>query len=407
MPNGETSIRIRVGQRTRQLRLTHNPEGGPGEWELSKPQLEAAQREYAKPRAERVTSKALTDAINRLEAEVKSGRFAASGTTTVQQLVEGYFEHRLSKGKVRVTTAARYRQIMRLHVYPPVGGLKIAKLTRPLYQKLIDDLDDSGLAAATVRQAHAVLRASLRFGVHNGLLSVNPSDGVVVAQSSRKALEIPEPDEIRKLLAAVEGTDFHPVLLLLATSGLRRSELCGLRWSRVDFERKTVRVIEGLHDVGTADVTNVRAIEPVGEGLALMRTKSGRERLVSVPETTLESLRQRRREQSERRLLLGPAWHDAADGGFVFDRGDGRPLHPNVVSRRFRRLTARLGVACRLHDLRHAYASTLISAGLNPLVISKQLGHATTAFTLDVYGHLFPGDGDRAADAIERALAPR
>ena len=108
-------------------------------------------------------------------------------------------------------------------------------------------------------------------------------------------------------------------------------------------------------------------------------------------------------DQAERRLLLGEAWHDA---GVVVDRGDGRPLDPAELSHGFARLCARNGFeGVRLHDLRHAFATELLVAGVHPKVVSDALGHASTAFTMDVYSHVLPAMGEQVAQAMQQALA--
>ena len=113
-------------------------------------------------------------------------------------------------------------------------------------------------------------------------------------------------------------------------------------------------------------------------------------------------LRRLRRDQAERHLLLGEAWLDL---GMVVERGDGRPIHPDVYSRRFARLVHRLGLpAIRLHDLRHAYATRLLEAGVHPKVVADLLGHASTSFTMDTYSHVVPSLRAGAAAGIEAAL---
>jgi integrase len=113
-------------------------------------------------------------------------------------------------------------------------------------------------------------------------------------------------------------------------------------------------------------------------------------------------LRRVRADQLERRLLLGPEWQPT---DLVVERGDGGPIHPDLFSQRFRRLATRVGLASvRLHDLRHFYASELLRAGVHPKVVSEGLGHASTAFTMDVYSHLLPTMQATASAAIEAAL---
>jgi integrase len=101
-------------------------------------------------------------------------------------------------------------------------------------------------------------------------------------------------------------------------------------------------------------------------------------------------------------LLCGPAWQDT---DLVLDRRDGGPLNPDSLSHAFAELAKRVGLAeVRLHDLRHAFATTLLSAGVNVKVVSEALGHASTAFTIDTYAHVLPTMGKQIAAAIEASL---
>jgi integrase len=108
------------------------------------------------------------------------------------------------------------------------------------------------------------------------------------------------------------------------------------------------------------------------------------------------------KDQLERRMLLGAEWNPT---DLVIERGDGYPVHPDVLSRRFQRLTLRMGMAgVRLHDLRHWYATECLKAGVHPKVVSEALGHASVAFTMDIYSHLLPTMQEQASAAIEAAL---
>jgi integrase len=115
-----------------------------------------------------------------------------------------------------------------------------------------------------------------------------------------------------------------------------------------------------------------------------------------------EALRRHRAEQNERRLLAGPAWHG---GDFVFDRGDGRPIDPDTFGKAFRMAREAVGLdGVRLHDLRHAFATVLVTAGTNVRVVSDLLGHATPAFTLAVYTHPSEEEAAFAMAEAERLI---
>jgi len=186
----------------------------------------------------------------------------------------------------------------------------------------------------------------------------------------------PPPGETVKLLEAAEGPCTIG-LVLAATTGMRRGEVLRLTWSDVDLDAATLHVREG-------------------------KTPRSR-RQISLPPVTIAALKRHRAEQAERRLICGEAW---TDSGLVVDRGDGGAVHPDVLSHAFERAAQKAGLkGTRLHDLRHAYASTLLASGVNVKIVSEALGHASSSFTLDTYAHVLPAMGEQAAAAIEAAFS--
>jgi integrase len=154
-----------------------------------------------------------------------------------------------------------------------------------------------------------------------------------------------------------------------------------------------VRVVGTLQRVRTAQGYRLETTEP--------KTDRAR-RNVTLPAFALSALRAWRKDQAERQLLLGEAWQDR---GLVCDRGDGSPWDPSTFSHHVEALARRNGLPrFRLHDLRHAVATRLLEAGVHPKVVSEALGHASVAFTLDVYSHLIPSMGEQVAVAMEAAL---
>jgi integrase len=137
-------------------------------------------------------------------------------------------------------------------------------------------------------------------------------------------------------------------------------------------------------------------------GTPLVSVLACARRTISLPLVAVDALKAWRKDQAERRLRLGEEWHD---GDVVIDRGDGRPLDPAEFSHAFARLARSIGLeGVRLHDLRHAFATSLLVAGVHPKVVSEALGHASTAFTMDTYQHLLPSMGEQVAEAMQRAL---
>ena len=171
-------------------------------------------------------------------------------------------------------------------------------------------------------------------------------------------------------------------------TGLRRAELCGLRWQDVELDKERLVVRQSImtvdHHAVLGDVKTVRS-----------------RRVIDLDANTVSMLRTQRTNQLQERLRAGPTW---SDSGLVFTMADGQGRHPDVISRAFARLIERSGPPrIRLRDLRHTHATHLLAAGTNVRVASDRLGHASVAFTLDVYGHVLPG---QLADAAAAVAAP-
>jgi integrase len=171
---------------------------------------------------------------------------------------------------------------------------------------------------------------------------------------------------------------------------MRRSEILALRWSAVDLDRKTLRVVE--------------ALEETAEGLRFKAPKSrAGKREVALPDIVVTVLREHLRLQLEQRMKLG-AGKTPADA-LVFAHFDGGPLSPNAMSKEWSRAAASIGVAATFHALRHTHVSHLIEAGVNVVKISKRVGHADIATTLNEYAHLFDAREDKSAEVINAAVA--
>jgi integrase len=233
------------------------------------------------------------------------------------------------------------------------------------------------------------LHGALAQAVRWQLLSVNAAAAVRPPKAERPEIASPDAGKVAAVLDAARGSRLYVPLAVAASTGLRRGELLALRWSEVDLDGGSLRVTASLQRAG-ADLV---FLPP--------KTDRGR-RTVGLPPATVALLRRHRKEQLERRVLLGEAWQDF---DLVIERGDGGAFPPDSLPRDWYRLVRRIGLPeLRLHDLRHAYATRLLEASVHPKVVSEALGHSSVSFTMDTYQHLMPTMQETATQAIERAL---
>ena len=210
-----------------------------------------------------------------------------------------------------------------------------------------------------------------------GYLRVNPSEPCALPRVVKKVIKPLDDDAIRRFLEAVQGHRFELLYLVTLFTGLRKGEVLGLAWDRVDFDKGTLLIDRQLQ----------RAKDETGERrYSLVSLKNDRWRRITPADFVMELLRRQRSRQAEWRLRAGTAWEDS---GLVFTDELGKHLSPYTVYNNYKRLVALIGRPdARVHDLRHTYAVAAIKSGDDIKTVQSNLGHATAAFTLDVYGHV-------------------
>lgn len=285
------------------------------------------------------------------------------------------------------------------HIAPRIGGVRLQALRgdtlNALYAQLLENGRSDGtggLSAATVSRVHALMSKALGDAVRWQLVTHNAAKAADPPRQKRPGdhdLETWTADELRSFLGSIEDHELYPLFLLYATTGMRRGEALALRWADVDLEKGQLAIRR------TLVVVSHRLEE------SAPKTKRSR-RTISLDSTTVAALRRHRKAQLEARMGFGAAW---VDRDLVFTRGDGDWLHPEKVSKTFSRLARDAELpAIRLHDLRHTYATLALAGGVPAKVVSDRLGHATVAFTLDVYTHAVPDLEEEAAETVARMV---
>ncbi len=303
----------------------------------------------------------------------------------------------LPQTDMKPRTISDYRNETRRYIKPHLGEVKLTKLTplhlERLYRKLMAEGGQNGrpLSPKTVLRVHRVIRKAIGDAERKGILQRNVArlaDKPSTSQldTERRAWT---PEELRTFLKAAEGDELFALYRLAALTGMRRGELCGLRWEDVDLIAQTVKVRHALAMInGTPEITTPKS----------RRSR----RVIDIDEGTVQILRRHREKQLEAAEFVGEGWTET---GYVFTTVVGTPQHPDNVSKRFVALVRTLDVKyLTLHGLRHTHATHLLSIGKNPRMVSERLGHADVAFTLQVYGQVLPGHQREAAEAAADLL---
>jgi integrase len=287
-------------------------------------------------------------------------------------------------------TRERYVELLRLHVRPHIGALPLHKLQPVHLAELYAKLLSAGLSARTVGHVHRCLHKALIVAVEWNLLARNPAAIAKPPKVLAREIEIITVEQAQKLLQCLRGRALYPIIMLALATGMRRGELLALRWYDVDLDAGKVQVERSLEQTKAG----LRFKEP--------KTKHGR-RSIKFSASVVAELKAHWKQQQEQRLKAGQG--RAVEGDLVFPSWDGTVRSPNATTREWVRALAEFKLpAISLHALRHTHASQLIAAGMDPVAISRRLGHASPTITLNVYGHLFGNSDDRAAEIVEAAF---
>jgi integrase len=325
---------------------------------------------------------------------IRDGVFVEPSRLTVGvYLTEMWLPSMVSQ--VRATTLGGYRHNVRAYIVPRLGDISLQRLTTARVGAFYGELVTSGgkggrpLSPKTVRYVHTTLRRALRDAMADGLVIRNVAAQARPPRARRVEMHTWTAAEVGTFLASVREDRLYAAWLLLATLGLRRGELLGLRWPDVDLT------------TGRIAIRNTLVMVDGKPAMAEPKTAKGHRSLTLAPQV-LEAVRTHRAHQAAERLSWGV---DYTDSGLVITTEDGRPMHPETLTGLFVRQTKRVGLPpIRLHDLRHSVASILLAQGVHPKVVSEQLGHATIALTLDTYSHVIPSLQQEAAGVMAAAI---
>ncbi len=340
-------------------------------------------------RTVRGTRKDAERELARLLHEAAHGTLVDPGRATVEEWLRTWLD--LKRPTLSTKTYERYEEIVRLHLVPALGQIRLHRLHPHHVQRLYADLLEAGKHPRTVLDVHRTLHAALETAVRQQVVGRNVCDAVEPPKVPSRELRVLTEEELRTVLRAAEGTRLYVPILLAALCGLRRGEVLALRWGDVDLERGVLYVR--------------RSLEETRWGLAFKEPKTGRSRAVAMPPQVAEALRRHRKAQLEERLQQGPAWQDY---DLVCPAANGAPWWPSNFRREFERFWRTLPVPpFTFHALRHTHATHLIRSGADIRTVAARLGHSTPTLTLNTYGHELPGAQEEAVRRlVDRLWGP-
>lgn len=310
-----------------------------------------------------------------------------SSKVTVDELVSDLIAHKEESGSIEPSTAYHYRKDARV-ISRYIGDIRINDLGIPEVNAWVANMVDDGLAPRTITKPFRLLSQALKFAKAQDLITKNPCEFCKPPKIQRKAVTALSREDRTRMLGLVQkslSTPVHLAVALALTTGMRREEICGLRWSDITSE-------------GSITVARAIGIRKGGCYVKSPKTKESYRTIPLVP--WLASFLAMRYEASVQELnIVGSPLGDPYILGT--QEPDSRVYQPNRLSHEFRTFCNTHGFECEFHDLRHTFASMLIAQGVDVRTVASLLGHSNVAETLNIYAEADPDAKRSALDKIQ------
>jgi integrase len=344
-----------------------------------------------KPVRKYVSAKTRTEVVKKLKnlrRKIDDGLLLKDEDVKLGELFDRWFND-VMRHQIAPSTFSNYQTVVRMHILPRLGKKRLVDLSVSDVDRLLSQKADSGLSPSTVRRIRAVLAQCLDQAIRWELVHRNVGTLSRSPKMVRHEGRTLTPDQARHLLESLRGHRNEALYALMLSTGLRRGEALGLRWSDFDRETGVLRVSRQLKREGARLVTTDT------------KTSLSR-RAVNLPEPMMKALLSHEDRQRQERDHLGQSW---VNSGYIFTSSIGTPIDPRNLYREFQSLCRNAGLGdWHPHELRHSAASLMLAQGVKIQVVSQVLGHSSIRMTADVYGHILDPDRKEAADAMGSVL---
>ena len=331
------------------------------------------------------TKRDATHAFNEHKVKMDKGTQVLPSEYTFAQWLDYWYKD-IILPQIEETTAYGYRGMIENYLKPQLGEIRLQKLTaRDIQQYYTWLMDEKELSPNTVIKHHNLLTNTLNAAERQEYITKNPMRAVSPPKKRQREAKFYTPEQLGILLDKAVGTRLELPVFICAYLGLRRGELCGLRWSDVDLEHQTITIENTRTQAGKKE------IEKGTKTASSTRT-------LYLPDTLCDMLKAAKEHQQACRAEYKNAYDD---NDYVVVMEDGRPFRPNYLSELFGKFLADNDLPkIVLHELRHTFASLSNQAGIPAYNIGKALGHSTPATTQKIYTHLLDQTHTQAVEGV-------
>lgn len=319
------------------------------------------------------TQKEVSRKLKEVTSSIDNNTYSSPNKITLSEWLDIWVNEYLND--IKPSTRSIYAHNINKHVKPALGNIQLSKLDTNTVQKFYNNLLKTGLSSGTVKLVHATLHKALEQAIVVKYLRSNPLIGIKLPRVVRTKITPLDDEQISSFLIAIKGHKFETLFTVALFTGMREGELLGLTWEQIDFNTGTILIDRQLQ------------YDRFGKtGYSVISPKSNRSRTIRPASFIIKLLSELKDEQSKTAKALGSAW---VNSGYVFVNSVGEHLPVATLYNNLKSIAKKMGMPeLRFHDLRHSYAVASIRAGDDIKTVQENLGHATAAFTLDVYGHV-------------------
>lgn len=332
------------------------------------------------------SKKDVQEKLLKLHNDFSQGFMLDATRITVKEFLEQWLEEAVRPG-VRQSTFVRYDSIIRLHIFPYIGGLKLNQLSSNHIQKFYGFLRQNNRSPRTIQLVHVLLSKSFNQALRWNTITANPCALVSKPKVLKKSMKFWTAEQLSHFLEQAKKDRLYGLYVLAITSGLRLGELFGLKWTDLNIDNRTLAIQRTVHDLNGHN----RVGEP--------KTSKGKRNII-LPKFAINALDAHA--QAMRSEGITSEW--------IFCDTIGHPLRRgNFRKRSFLGLLKESGLPpIRFHDLRHSAATLLFSQGVHPKIVQELLGHSQISITLDTYSHVLPSLQQESANKIDHVfLSPK
>lgn len=319
-------------------------------------------------------------------------RWMPTADTRLHEYLRWWLEEHVAR-RFEPRTLQTYAVVVERWIIPPLGQLRLGELTLMHCQDWIDAcIEAAEHAPSTIRMHKTVLSSAITHAVNLGVLPHNTVRAAITPRLPKTRFRALERDEITRLMVACEDEWYGPLFVTAVLTGMRQSELTGLRWRNVHRDRGVIDVVESCP---------LRGAKPIWRP-----TKGQNERQVPIPALLDEVLGDHAEKVATQARRAGTrGW---SDYDLTFPTSKGTHLQPGQVYELLVRISAKADIVprVRMHELRHTYATVLVEEGVPLAHVGKLLGHEHFNLTARTYVHLTPASTRSAGDALNKALTP-